>query len=295
MEIPTFSTRNRIFLRLLCINHHKRGAKLCLTALALALAMGLSACGNSQSAAMKLTKTGGSMSVSARDGKTVPDTSGIDVLNPPKPEPAADALTAYRTLVEQTDTYFIDEYSGDDVPVINYTYALIRMQQEHQIPALVLRKETVSSKWGNVICSAVVFQYDPVRGAAIRLEGQLDEGVGTGYRGSLAMSEDEVGILQISWSSGTGNGTIMKVTAAEGKLRSETLFDGCLFDESDVTLNQITSLEIDWHDITDLSALDNYVWPETQTENENTGLLAGYASNYADDYWQGELDHSKIH
>lgn len=100
---------------------------LSLTALALALAIGLSACGNSQSATMKLTKTGGSMSVSVGDSKSVPSASGIDVLNPPKPEPATDALTAYRTLVQQADTYFTDEYIGNDVPVINYTYALIPM------------------------------------------------------------------------------------------------------------------------------------------------------------------------
>ena len=257
---------------------------LSLTALALALAMGLSACGNSQSATMKLTKTSGSMSVSVGDGKSVPSASGIDVLNPPKPEPATDALTAYRTLVQQADTYFTDEYIGNDVPVINYTYALIRMQQEHQIPALVLEKETVSSKWGDVICSAVVFQYDPDRGAAVQLEGLLEESVGTGYRRSLTVPGDGVGILETSWSSGTGDGTIVKVTAEEGKLQSETLFDGSIFDETNVTLNQIISLIIDWHDITDLSYLNSYLQPETQpktqTENKNTGLLAGYTGTY---------------
>ena len=280
-----------------------------LTALVLFLALVLSACGNSaaQDTTMKPGKIDGSVGVTEEFennsglAQDVPDAPGIDVLNPTEPDPAADAQAAYCIIFAQADTYFTDEYSGDDVPTINYTYALIRMQQEHPIPALVLRKETISDLGGS-ICSAVVFQYDPDRAALIRLEGQLGEGAGTGYRGSLAGSGDGVGILETSWSSGTGNGTIVKVTAAGDKLQSDTLFDGLIFDETNAELNRITSLEIDWHDITDLSALDSCAQPETQpefqtetqTENENSSLPDGYAGTYTpyevfhDDYGGGE-------
>lgn len=257
-----------------------------LTALLLALAMIFSACGSSatQDTAIEPEKVDDSVRMSDED------TSGIDV--PPEPDPVADALTAYGTILGQADTYFSDEYYGDDVPTINYTYTLIQMQQENQIPALVLRKETISDLGGN-ICSALVFQYDPDRGTALQLEGELSDGVGgTGYRGSLAKSGDGVGILETSWSSGTGNGTIVKITAAGDKLQSDTLFDGFIFDEANEALDQITSLEIDWYDITNLSALDGYVQPEIQTEtqmeaqgevqeeDEDTCPLVDYAGTY---------------
>ncbi len=212
------------------------------------------------------------------------DASGIDVCNPPQPDPMADALEAYHAILGQADTYFTDDYDGDNAPTINYTYALMRMQQEQQIPALILREETISSMVGDMY-SAVVFQYDSDRAEVIPIEGQLNEGVsGTSYRGGLAGSGDGVGILETSWSSGTGEGTIVKVTIAGDRLQSDTLFDGFLFDESNETLNQISSLEIDWHDITDLSALDSYgqlqSQPQTQTGHENASLLAGYTGIY---------------
>lgn len=182
------------------------------------------------------------------------DDSGIDVFNPVTPEQLA--LEQYRAVLAQAEIYFDEEeYPGDDVPTITYAYALAQMQTEHQIPALVLEKESESYWWGD-ICSAVVFQYNPDSDTVIQAEGTLSEGVASagGYRGTLALSGDGTGVLETSWSSGTGMGTISRVTLAGNALQWDTVFDGFLFDD---TQPNVASLPITWYDISDLSGLDS--------------------------------------
>lgn len=185
------------------------------------------------------------------------DDSGIDVLNPVTPEMLA--LEQYRAVLAQAETYFDDEYYGDDVPTITYKYTLAQMQTEHQIPALVLEQESESYWWGD-ICSALVFQYDPDSDAVVQAEGTLGEGVASagGYRGALALSGDGIGILETSWSSGTGMGSIRRATLAGSLLQMDTLFDGFLFDD---TQPNIESLPINWYDVSDMSGLNGWNAP----------------------------------
>ena len=201
------------------------------------------------------------------------DDSGIDVLNPVTPEQTA--LEQYRAVLAQAETYFDeDEYYGDDVPTITYAYALVQMQTEHQIPALVLEKESESYWWGD-ICSAVVFQYNPDSDTVIQAEGTLSEGVASagGYRGTLALSGDGTGVLETSWSSGTGMGTISRVTLAGNALQWDTVFDGFLFDDSQPN---VASLPITWYNVSDLSGLDSWT-PGAPVQPDQPGSEPGPA------------------
>lgn len=197
--------------------------------------------------------------------------SGIDILNPEDP-----AIAHYRTILAQADTYFAgDADYGDAEVTITYQYALAQMQAGSQIPALVLEQEIFGDYWGD-LCSALVFQYDPNRQAVIQIEGEMGEGAASagGYRGALSLAGDGAGILEASWSSGTGMGSICLITVEGDILRRNTIFDGFLFDEPSV-MDEISSLPIDWHDISDLSGLDSWdpsaapVQPSEPTPSES--------------------------
>ena len=183
--------------------------------------------------------------------------SGIDILNPEDP-----AIARYRTILAQADSYFAgDADYGDTEVTITYQYALAQMQAGSQIPALVLEQETSGDYWGD-LCSALISQYDPNRQAVIQVEGALGEGAASagGYRGALTLAGDGAGILEASWSSGTGMGSICLITVEGDILRRDTVFDGFLFDEPSA-MDEISSLPIDWHDISDLSGLDSWEPP----------------------------------
>lgn len=179
--------------------------------------------------------------------------SGIDVLNPEDP-----AIVQYRAILSQADTFFDYEYSGDDEPEISYKYALVQMQTGYQIPALVLEQEVISY-WDGDVCSAKVFQYDPDSQTVIRVEEALREGVASagGYRGTLALAGDGIGILETSWSSGNGMGQIRLAMMEGNGLRWDTVFDGFLFDEPS-PMETVGSLPISWFDLSDSGGLDNW-------------------------------------
>lgn len=213
--------------------------------------------------------------------------SGIDVLNPPKPDPTVEALEAYRPILGQAESYFTDDMDyGDREVTVTYQYALMQMQTEYPIPALVLRKETFSEYWGD-LCTALVFQYEPESQHVIQAEGELNEGVAGagGYRGSLSMDMEQPAILETSWSSGTGMGSIRRITVEGDRLRFDTVFDGFLFDESTPVP---ASQGIPWCDIVDLSALDSWspqeipqnAQQDNGTEDGTAKVLADYAGTY---------------
>ena len=55
-------------------------------------------------------------------------------------------------------------------------------------------------------------------------------------------------------------GSICLITVEGDILRRDTVFDGFLFDEPSA-MDEISSLPIDWHDISDLSGLDSWEPP----------------------------------
>lgn len=216
----------------------------------------------------RMDETAGTVTVEPFGQDTIPvfvegELDGISLDSIPEtvePDPAADALAQYRTVLAQAETYFDDDTDYGTMEVtITYKYTLAMMQTEYQIPALVLEQETYGDYWGD-FCSAKVFQYNPDSDTVVLANGTLDEGVASagGYRGTLAMSGDGIGILETSWFSGTGMGSIRRATVAGDILQVDTIYDGFLFDD---TQPSVESLPIVWYDITDLSGLDGWTPP----------------------------------
>ena len=172
----------------------------------------------------------------------------------PEPDPIADALTQYRVIVAQASAY---DYGADD-PTGDYRYSLARMRADSDIPALLLEQDTTFG-----ISNVLVFQYEPDNGQAVQSDGTMSEGVAQagGYRGSLSAAVDGNGILATEFSSGSGRGSTSRVTLNGNSLQSTTLWEGNVFEDTDPTSEEIGYLEIDWHDIADLSGLDSWTLP----------------------------------
>lgn len=171
----------------------------------------------------------------------------------PEPDPLADALEQYRAIAGQADTY---DYDGADDPTGEYRYALVRMSPEDPLPTLLLEQDT---SFG--ISSVLLFRYDPDSRTVLPIAGTLQEGVAGagGYRGSLSAAGDGYGLLSTEYSSGTGEGDISRVTLEGGSLRTEVLWEGFLFDDTDPVGDTVGYLEIDWHGVGDTGALES--WP----------------------------------
>ena len=124
------------------------------------------------------------------------------------------------------------------------------------------------------LCTALVFQYDPGSQSVIQAEGQLSEGVAGagGYRGGLSMDVEQLAVLETSWSSGTGIGSVRRVTVEGNMLRFDTIYEGSIFEEPE----SLTSRAIAWYDISDLSALDSWTPSETsQSASPDDGTENG--------------------
>lgn len=182
--------------------------------------------------------------------RTILDASGLDILHPA--DPVELALEQYRTIVGQADTY--DYYSVDE-PTGAYRYALVPMTLDADAPALLLEQDTAFG-----ISSILVFQYDTDSDSVLQAADTLSEGVGSagGYRGSLSAAGDGNGLLSTEFSSGTGMGSTSRTTLDGDRLRSEVIWEGNIFDDTDTAVDEIGFLDIDWHDIGDTAALDSW-------------------------------------
>ncbi len=178
------------------------------------------------------------------------DVSGLDILHPAGPVELA--LEQYRAIISQADTY---DYDSVDEPTGAYRYALVPMTPDADAPALLLEQDTAFG-----ISSILVFQYDTDSDSVLQAADTLSEGVGGvgGYRGSLSAAGDGNGLLSTEFSSGTGMGSTSRTTLDGDRLRSEVIWEGNIFDDTDTAADEIGFLDIDWHDIGDTAALDSW-------------------------------------
>ena len=168
----------------------------------------------------------------------------------PEPDPLADALAQYREIAGQAASY---DY-GDVDPTGDYRYALVQMGAGYEVPALLLEQDTYFG-----VSYVLVFQYEPDSGLTFRAGGTMSEGAASagGYRGSLFAAGDGNGVLSTEFASGTGWGSTSRITLEGNSIWYSVLWEGYIFDDTDRTGEEIGFLEIDWHDITDLSVLGN--------------------------------------
>ena len=159
------------------------------------------------------------------------------------------AMEQYRAIISQASSYQY-EPGGGTTPTGNYRYALVQMQAKDTVPTLLLEQEA-----SNYLYYARVFQYDPVSATVIQPEPSefMAEGATPtgGIRCSLAMQGDGNGIQSMNWSSGTGQGDMYRVTLNGASLREEPQWSGRI----DQVPGELTSAAIEWHDISDMSAL----------------------------------------
>lgn len=189
-----------------------------------------------------------------------------------EPDPIDETLEQYRTVIGQADSYDYGEYKSDLSwrEFVGYRYALVQMQPDDPVPTLLLEREEMDTEMSVSIGGARVFQYDPDT-KTLHQPGEMI-GVG-GIRGGLSMAGDGNGMMTQGWSGGTGEGSVTRITLDGDSLKRETCWEGRI----DQMPDSITFIEIEWHEIDDLSAFDSWTAPDSggakMSESSDSGTL----------------------
>lgn len=159
------------------------------------------------------------------------------------------ALEQYRLIVSQADSYSYSSYPV--TPTGYYRYALVQLEPDDPVPTLLLSQE--GDDYSNRVR---LFQYDPDAGLVIQPEESLEEyGGGGGYASGLSLQGDGMGLGLSEISGGTGSTVMTRITLQNGALVREEQWSGRM-DAADSEKPDF--VDIPWHDISDLSALDSW-------------------------------------
>ena len=177
--------------------------------------------------------------------------------------PVDEAMEQYRTVIANAASYQYDPYGI--TPSGNYRYALVMMQPDDTVPTLLLEQQDTEG-----IYYMRAFKYDTENKTMHQPTDSLMEGVaGTGgYRGGIGLAGDGNGLLSTETSSGTGSTTIRRARIEGGTLVQTSEWSGRM----DAIPGNLQTINIDWHDIGDLSALDG--WTPTAAVAANTQAAA---------------------
>ncbi|MBD5524157.1 MAG: sigma-70 family RNA polymerase sigma factor [Lachnospiraceae bacterium] len=173
--------------------------------------------------------------------------------------PIDEALEQYRTIISQADSYDYGEYAEANQPwleLAGYRYALVQMQPDDPVPTLLLEREIMDTELSVSQYYARVFQYDPDTKTVHQPAEAIVDG---GIRGGLSMAGDGYGIMSTSWSGGTGEGSVIRITLGGDSLNQDIYWTGQIFEMPD----SITFIDIEWHEIGDLSELDSWTASDT--------------------------------
>lgn len=175
-----------------------------------------------------------------------------------KKTPAQLAAVAYREVLEDPQGYFgrNDGLEEQFVADAEYTYALVNMSTD-ELPQLLVCASGSNDAW-NGMESVQVFSFDAKSGSLVTPTEDLAAGVAGagGFRGSLSYSAAGNGLLYSTLSSGTGMGSIVRITL-DGDQLSQT-FAAPVDLSSGSKLSSVVSSEgreITWTDVADDSAL----------------------------------------
>ncbi len=180
-------------------------------------------------------------------------------------QPAADSVFAeaaerYRIIVCMASYefgYIVEEADAAAV----YNYALVQMQPDDPVPTLLLEREE------NGMSSVLLYQYDPVTKSMRHPAEAIAGGVAAagGYRGTLSIAGDGIGLLCIEWSSGTGDAAAERIVLNGDAVEREVVWTGRI----DLIPETPARIAIEWRETDDLSALEGMGSPETVGEAEN--------------------------
>lgn len=207
-------------------------------------------------------------SVSVSDGS-----APIQTEENPADQALEQALEQYRLIVSQADSYSYSPYSV--TPTGNYRYALVQLEPDDPVPTLLLSQE------GDDYSDRVrLFQYDPDTDQVIQPEESLEEySGGGGYASGLSLQGDGMGLRLTEISGGTGSTDITRITLSNGSLVREKQWSGRM----DAIPQELSFIDIPWHDIADTAALDSWT-PENGTTQPD-----GSSDSSADNGTEGEL------
>lgn len=170
-----------------------------------------------------------------------------------------DALERYRDVLNNRYAYSFS-YSE---PAKIYQAALIKMEREDRVPTLLLLSEHTEG-----VEYVYVFRYDPVSGIVHQANDALPQGVAFagGFRGEVGLMADGDGIQLSHWSSGTGEGTIHRVTMDGSECHYTTELEGSIIG---IELPaELVAAPIEWHDIGSLEWMDNWKFDNADPYSE---------------------------
>ncbi len=207
-------------------------------------------------------------SVSVSDGS-----APIQTEEDPADQALEQALEQYRLIVSQADSYSYSPYPV--TPTGSYRYALVQLETDDPVPTLLLSQE------GDDYSDRVrLFQYDPNSDQVIQPEESLEEySGGGGYNSGLSLQGDGIGLRLTEISGGTGSTDITRITLSNGSLVREKQWSGRM----DAIPQELSFIDIPWHDIADTAALDSWT-PENGTTQPD-----GSSDSSADNGTEGEL------
>ena len=182
-------------------------------------------------------------SVSVSDGS-----APIQTEEDPADQALEQALEQYRLIVSQADSYSYSPYPV--TPTGSYRYALVQLETDDPVPTLLLSQE------GDDYSDRVrLFQYDPNSDQVIQPEESLEEySGGGGYNSGLSLQGDGIGLRLTEISGGTGSTDITRITLSNGSLVREKQWSGRM----DAIPQELSFIDIPWHDIADTAALDSW-------------------------------------
>ena len=156
------------------------------------------------------------------------------------------AMSLYRDIVDQASSYNYD--IGTVRATGRYRYALVRMEENASVPALLLSCETE-----DYMEHVRVFQYDAASGTVgepqeVLLMGAAQMG---GYRGGLSLGAGQTGLQLTTVAAGTGMSEMSRIHVQGNQL----VWQRQWFGRIDERPGNLVSEEIDWHDTGDRSLL----------------------------------------
>ncbi|MBQ2663863.1 MAG: sigma-70 family RNA polymerase sigma factor, partial [Clostridia bacterium] len=177
--------------------------------------------------------------------------------------PVDDAMEKYRAVIANAASYQYDPYGV--TPSGNYRYALVMMNIEDTVPTLLLEQQDTEGMY-----YMRAFKYDTENKIMHQPTDSLMEGVAWrgGYRGGINLAADGNGLLMTEISSGTGSTSIHRANIEGDTLIQDMEWSGRM----DAIPGNLQTINIEWHDIGDLSALDG--WTPTGTGAANTQTAA---------------------
>lgn len=169
----------------------------------------------------------------------------------PKPDSTALAMDAYLNIISQASSYdFSGGYGDSNPPDATYSYALVSICEYSAVPGLLL--SCYNPTFG--LTYTRVFQYDEASGTVWEPTSVMTTGVASagGYRGSLSLMADRIGLYYTYMNGMIGDATIEWVTIDGGIIFYSTEWVGTMGEDSPTYLQ---GGEISWYDVYDTAGL----------------------------------------